>query len=111
MGLTQLAWHAFRGDIPEGMSVLHACDNPACCNPAHLFIGTQADNMADMRAKGRAVGNVKLSVSEVLALRRLTGYGYYTTRDLADLFGVSTTTVLNIHNRKTWKSIPEEDTL
>lgn len=51
-------WRIFRGPIPRGSGyhgtcVLHRCDIPACCNPDHLFLGTQADNMRDMRAKGR----------------------------------------------------------
>lgn len=47
------AWELFVGPIPEGMHVLHRCDNPPCVNPNHLFLGTQTDNVQDMDAKGR----------------------------------------------------------
>jgi hypothetical protein len=47
------AWKLTHGPIPDGLQVLHRCDNPPCCNPAHLFLGTQQDNIADMHKKGR----------------------------------------------------------
>lgn len=49
----RMAWIITYGPIPAGLNVLHRCDNPPCCNSAHLFLGTAADNNADMRAKGR----------------------------------------------------------
>jgi hypothetical protein len=53
IGAHKRAWELAKGPIPDGLYVLHHCDNPPCCNPAHLFLGTQIDNLADMRAKGR----------------------------------------------------------
>lgn len=50
----RVSWTVFRGPIPEGLNVLHRCDNTRCINPDHLFLGTQSDNLIDCAGKGRS---------------------------------------------------------
>jgi hypothetical protein len=57
----RLAWIAWNGPIPDGMSVLHKCDNRACVNPDHLWLGTYSDNLRDCWAKGRHPGKRRKS--------------------------------------------------
>lgn len=105
------AWRLTRGDIPQGMSVLHRCDNPPCVNPDHLFLGTQADNMRDCREKGRyshksgRVGshhqNARLKESDIPNIRALRAKGE-TFKSIAFQYGVSDSTIHNIFNGHTW---------
>lgn len=86
------------GEIPDGLSVCHTCDNRACVNPAHLWVGTVADNLADMRAKGRhprgsGHGNSKLSDDDVVAIREAYASGGYTMVDLGNAYGVTHGTI------------------
>lgn len=59
----RVAWTVARGEIPEGLCVCHKCDVRACCNPSHLFLGTNTDNVMDRCAKGRSARNTKTRCS------------------------------------------------
>lgn len=93
----RLAWSDRHGPIDEGLDVCHRCDNRACVNPDHLFLGTNDENMADMAAKGRAASglrnvNGKLTPDQIAAIR-VAPKGYGTGRRLAKLYGVSNSTI------------------
>lgn len=107
----RLSYELFIGPIPEGLNVLHHCDNPPCCNPAHLFVGTQKDNMIDCRDKGRlnsAVGekikNSRLTTHEVLEIRALATAGHSLT-NIARRYKVSIMCIFCVVHRVTWKHV------
>lgn len=97
------------GPIPNGMNVCHRCDNPPCVRPDHLFLGSDADNMADKVAKGRQERGAqhhaaKLTESDVVEIRRL-----YRPRigvsALAERFGVSRRTIHDVATGRKWAHI------
>ncbi len=95
---------------PAGMHVCHKCDNRACCNPRHLFIGTCAENTYDRHAKGRDArgeghGRSKMTDASVAALRAEWAACPSDQRALAAKYGVSQATVWNILNRNTWAHV------
>jgi hypothetical protein len=102
-GAHRVAWELMNGPIPEGMSVLHRCDNPPCCNPAHLFLGTDADNAFDKVRKGRAP--IKLTPAQVLEIRAKHAAGGTNYCALAREYGVTDPMVRLIVLRKAWKHL------
>jgi hypothetical protein len=112
-GLTahRASWQVCRGPIPTGLHVLHKCDVRSCINPDHLFLGTHADNMADMTAKGyrkaRALRGEesnfsKLTGAQVRAIRA----DERPTKIIAASFAVSKSLVHQIRARLIWKHLP-----
>ena len=110
IGAHRISWGIHNGTIPEGMSVLHKCDNPSCVNPNHLFLGTQADNIRDMMIKkrdkhpsGENHKNHKLVLSQVENIRLRYKQGGITFKELASEFGVSQSAINNIIQGNRWK--------
>lgn len=97
--------------IGDGQVVMHTCDNPRCVNPAHLRIGTHADNVADRVAKGRSVrasgarnSSARLTETQVIEIRRRYEAGT-SQRDIASQFAIGQMTVSDIVRRKTWSHV------
>lgn len=105
----QVAWGLSNGMIPDGVVVRHSCDNPACCNPRHLEIGTQAQNIADTIARnrsskppyiaGEAHPRSKLNDEKVAAIRS----SKKTLEALAAEYGVSTKSIWRVRKHHQWK--------
>ncbi len=104
----RLSYVLSSGPIPEGLVVMHECDNPACINPEHLKVGTIADNVHDMerkcrtrRRKGSAHQNAKLTEKDVVLIRTTDE----SVTNLAKRLGVTKTLVSRIRNGFTWKHV------
>ena len=110
---SRAAWVDAHGPIPDGLCVLHRCDTPPCCNPAHLFLGTKGDNAADKVAKGRAraatgahVWSSKLTVEQVTEIRTRFAAGETNRSALAREFGVHNSQISRLVRGKGWTSVP-----
>ena len=108
----RVVWVLTYGPIPKGLLVCHRCDNPGCCNPYHLFLGTDADNRADAAEKGRTArgkrnGNSKLTKEEVLEIRELYADDDWSQSELANAFDVHNATISRILRRRRWKWLPQ----
>ena len=108
----RLSYACFRRAVPAGCCVLHICDNPKCINPAHLFLGSQAENVADCTAKGRWArsrpsqrgelnAQAKLKRCDVEAIRELANQGI-PQRRIARRYGISQSQVSNIRRGAKW---------
>lgn len=116
-------WALLSGPIPDGIDVLHSCDNPPCCNPDHLFLGTNQDNVDDRTAKGRhssgaahwmrrlpgrlrgeCNGKAVLTVDDVRCIRARHVLGERNI-DIARSLGVGKSTIFNVVTRRTWNHV------
>lgn len=119
VGAHRAAWMFEHGDIPDGMSVLHRCDNRPCVNPAHLYVGTQRDNLRDMVARGRYRGNIAaelarlgkghtswratLTPAQVIAMRERYATTGVTASALGAEFGVGETATYHITSGRVYR--------
>ena len=122
----RVAYFLHHGVDPFPALVLHACDNPPCCNPAHLFVGTQDDNRKDCKAKGRVPsgdqhptrrmpevvprgsrnGNSKLTEEKVRGIRTDYASGMFSQQALGEKYGVHQVVVGQVVRRVTWRHVP-----
>jgi hypothetical protein len=121
----RVAYELEHGSIPEGLDALHHCDNPCCINPEHLFLGTKADNVADMVAKGRQAkgerngmrlhperrprgerhGSAKVTAEQVRDLRARFAAGGITQTQLAREAGISRYALSLLLSGRTWAHV------
>ncbi len=106
VGSNRMTWFLTYGEFPK-LCVLHTCDNRLCCNPNHLFLGTNQDNSDDKVSKGRQAkgsnnGRSLLTEDEVLKIKNILSNGDMVQSEIAKKFGVVPQTISDIKNRKSW---------
>lgn len=112
----RLSYLIHRGEIQEGEYVLHRCDNPACVNPAHLFLGSAKDNAQDMAAKGRHLFGERnknpeqiLTSRDVVKIKKLLAMNSFSQKEIGRMFCVAQITISRIHRGLRWKHITNGD--
>ena len=103
-----------KGQIPDGLVVMHACDNPRCVNPDHLSVGTKSENTLDAVRKGRWKAIPPLHCGEdqhsskltAEAVRLIRDNPQISTKELAIRYGTNVTSIQKVRSRKTWKHLP-----
>ena len=103
------SWFLHNGPIPEGLHVLHKCDNPPCVNPNHLFLGTISDNAIDMIKKGRANHHKgeshyksKITIEQANQIREMYKKGNIFQKDIAKIFNITQTRISEIIRNKAY---------
>lgn len=104
----RISWELTNGEIPDGLLVLHHCDNPACVRPDHLFLGTHVDNSKDMVQKGRVARGVrhhkaKLTEEQIKEIRLKHSNHQIPQKQIADEYGVGQPQISRILSRTHWK--------
>lgn len=98
------AYELLVGCIPENKLICHHCDNPPCCNPEHLFLGTDRQNTDDKLLKKRHKNGQKLSITSVKEIKKLLNNGL-TQKKIGEIYGVTRSAISNIAYGQSWSNI------
>lgn len=109
-GAHRVSYELYKGKIPDGLFVLHSCDNRACVNPDHLRIGTQLDNLLEMQDKGRkailrGIANPRHKLNEVQVREILSLKGKMKAIEIAKKYGLEHRTIYDIFSGRRWRHL------